>query len=234
MVAYASLPAAGSSGKLYNFSDSPYTAIDNGSSYDYFYNGHKAVLLDQSGWTWFNQGSATVDQTPGFVALTSPVASGTNIRGRLRGSYPAGNFTLVVGVQQIAVQAGSVDSLTCIGLTISDGTKHKVFVVANFNFNTANGPSAIWVGKYASATSATSATVPYTELNLGTNPMWLKLVDNGTNQIFSYSYDKFTWIQILSETRTTHLTPSDLGIVITNQGGTPPVQGGNIISWDLT
>lgn len=194
----------------------------------------KLVPLDQSGWSWFNQGSAVVTQGSDLVNLESPTATGTNIRGRLSGSYPSPTFTLIAVVRPKFQSAGHIAGLGCLGITISDGTKHKIFVVSNFNFNTADPPPAIWVGKYNSATSAVSATVIDSLLPAGSGvPVWLKVVDNNTNQIFSFSFNGVTYTQVLSETRTTHLTPSDIGIVIANQSGSQDA-GGDILSWSLT
>ena len=188
--------------------------------------------LDQSAWTWFNQGTATVNQAGNIVTLLTPGSlAGTNLRGRLRGSYPTAPFTLIVVVRPWFQVAGAAVLLDVIGLTVTDGTKHKILVGANFNFNTAAGPSGIWVGKYASATSATSATV-IDAIQIQNSVVYLKLVDDNTNQTFSYSLDGQQYIQVLQETRTTFLTPSDIGIVTTNQAGTQRA-GGSVLSWAL-
>jgi hypothetical protein len=58
-------------------------------------------------------------------------------------------------------------------------------------------------------------------------------VDDNTNQTFSYSLDGQQYIQVLQEARTTFLTPSDIGIVTTNQSGTQQA-GGSVLSWALS
>lgn len=186
--------------------------------------------LSQSTWSWFNQGSATVTQGASLVTLLSPSATGTNIRGRLRGSYPSGTTTLIVIVKPWFQFAGTITNLGLIGITISDGTKHKIFVAANFNFATGATPPAIWVGKYSSPTSASAATV-IDSINISANSnIWLKMVDDTVNQTFSYSLDGNVYVQVLQEARTTFLTPSDIGICVTCQSATQ-TQGGTIISW---
>ena len=231
-IAFASLPAPGTAGKVYYFTDSPYMARDNGSSYNYYYEGFPVTPLSIAGWTGF--ATPTTDTTDGVVTMTNLVSGGTQLRGYLRGSYPAQPFTLIVGVRPLFNIAGSVTNLAVIGFTVSDGTKHKICVYSNFQFNTAGGPTTFFVGKYNSPTSAVSGT-DVSNLNFTNEVVWLKLVDSGGNQTFSFSYNKKTWVQILSEARTTHLTPSDIGIVMTSQGGTPSFnQGGEIVSWEIT
>jgi hypothetical protein len=186
--------------------------------------------LVQSTWTWFNQGSAVVTQGDALVTLLSPSATGTNIRGRLRGNYPSGTTTLIVVLRPWSQIAGSNTNLGVAGVTISDGTKHKIFVAANFNFNTAAPPQSIWVGRYNTATSASSATV-VDSLDIASNTtVWLKMVDDGVNQTFSYSFDGQGYVQVLQESRTAFLTPSDIGICITCQSASQ-TQGGTFLSW---
>lgn len=232
LTTFAAANATEKAGIIQQYSDSPVRARDNGAGFDYSVHGWPVKLLDQSAWTSF--GTPTVDQSLGSVTLTGPVSGGTQLRGRLRGSYPATPFTLVVGLRPLfAVSPGAVSMLAVVGLVLSDGTKFKNFVCANFDFNTAAPPPAIWVGTYNNATSAVSAPARATNI-LMQDIMWLKLVDNGTNLTYSYSLNKKTYVQLLTELRTTFLTPSDIGIVMTNQGSTPPFdQGGDIISWEL-
>lgn len=190
----------------------------------------RVTPLDQAAWNWFNQGSASVVQANGLVYLITPSAGGTNIRGRLQGSYPTPPFTLTVGILPFFQEAGSISNLNILGIAISDGTKFKVLVAANFNFNTTNAPSAIWVGKYNTFSAAVSATVAVWQLR---TIVWLRVVDDGVDQFFYFSMDKVNWILLLQEARTTHLTPSDIGIVVTNQSGSFD-SGGDIVSWELT
>lgn len=208
------------------------SGVSGGDYYSQF-GGFKVVPLDQSNWTWFNQGSASVNQRGKLVNLTSPTAGGTNLRGRLRGSYPTTPFTITVVIQPYFQSAGNISGLGLLGFTVSDGTKHKILVASNFNFNTANPPPSFWVAKYASATSATSATVIDSMPSAAqTIPIWLKMTDDGTNQTFYFSFDGVNFTQILQEARTTHLTPSDIGIVMGNQSGSQTV-GGNFLSWEI-
>lgn len=233
LVNFASLPAASTDGLVYYFNDTSYVARDNGASYDYFYQGSKATLLDDSGWSWFNQGSATRNTGGGMVQLLTPTAAGTQLRGRLRGSYPTPPFTLTTIIQPRFQFAAGSNGLGIFGITVTDGTKHKIFVAASFNFNTANPPDGLWVGKYNSVTAAVSATVYDSIQPAGSGvPVWLRLEDNNTNQIFSFSFDGVFFTTVLSEARTTHLTPSDLGLVLTNQSGSQEV-GGNVLSWRI-
>jgi hypothetical protein len=190
--------------------------------------------LDQSAWSWFNQGSATVNQASNVVFLSSPSAVGTNLRGRLSGSYPTPPFTLTVAVIPTFQVNSAGANFGVFGVTISDGTLHKILVAANFNFTTGAAPPALWVGNYNSVTSPASATVIANINSAGTGVLvWLRVVDNNTNQIFSYSFDGVNYVQILSESRITHLVPNNIGIVMTNQSGSQSI-GGSFISWALS
>lgn len=197
------------------------------------FGGFKVVPLDQSGWSWFNQGSAAVAQGGGVVRLfDASNTGGTNIRGRLRGSYPSPPFVLVAVVKpwfENAEYTGAFQALDSIGIAVSDGTKYKDFIASNFTWGTGHAPSVIGVEKMNTVSSA-GAEVAH---SLILPPLiWLKLEDDNTNQIFSYSFDGINYVTLLSEARTTFLTPSDIGIVMNHQTGATPA-GGDVISWDL-
>lgn len=191
------------------------------------------TALDQSAWTWKNQGSATVTQANNIVSLLSPTAAGTNLRARLKGSYPSASFTLIVAVRPWMQFAGNLTGLSAVGFVISDGTKYKFTAAASFNFTTAANPSAVWTARYNTTTSASTATV-IDNIQLANAVVWLKLVDDlSTTQTFSYSLDGVTYVQILSETRTNFLTPTDMGVAILSQSGSQNA-GGAILSWAQT
>ena len=201
------------------------------SAADFYGPLFKWIALDQSAWTWFNQGSAVVNQQNGLVSLLAPSVGGTNILGRLRGSYPSTPFTLIVGLMPFFQSAGVVQNINLLGIVLSDGTKFKIFDAANFNISNGSPPSGINVGNYNTATSFNS--VAANTLMELPNIVWLKMVDDGANLTFSFSYDKTNWVQLLQHARTTFLTPSDIGIVVTNQSG-GILSGGDIVSWELT
>lgn len=192
------------------------------SGADYYGPIWKIPLLDQSGWTWVNQGSATVDQAGGSVYLDTPAAAGTNLRVR-KTTAPSTPYTLTTGIKRWFSIASSLTSLMAAGLIVRESSTGEMsaIAIANFTFATANAPASIWAGNYNSATSAAGAIgSERNSANIG-DPVWLRITDNGTNLIFEASIDKIHWYQIASVGRTTHMAggPDEIGIFITDQAG---------------
>ena len=182
----------------------------------------KTSLIDQSGWTWVNQGSWTVDQSGGVIYLDGPAAAGTNLRVR-KTTAPSTPYTLTAGIKRWFSVASSLTSLMAAGVAFREsGTGElSILAVSNFTFATANSPPSIFAANYTSATVAGGAIG--TERNSAevSDLMWLRITDNGTNLIFEASIDKKHWYEIASVGRTTHMAggPDEIGIWATNQAG---------------
>lgn len=93
-VAYASIPAAGTEGRVQYFTDAPYVARDNGSTWDYWLQPYGKVTPPPSGWSWNNQGSATIDLSKGYAQLLIPKGAGEVIRMRYR-SAPSLPYSII-------------------------------------------------------------------------------------------------------------------------------------------
>ena len=65
---------------------------------------------------------------------------------------------------------------------------------------------------YNSPTSFNGNTLGAIVPTTGTYMMWLKLADDGTNLTLSWSYDGTNYTSVLTQSRTTFLTPDQIGI----------------------
>lgn len=63
--------------------------------------------------------------------------------------------------------------------------------------------------------------------------VWLRMTDNGTNRLGSYSADGYNFIQYYSETRTTFLTADEVGFFCNTSVTTAPA-GMTLLSWAQT
>lgn len=205
------------------------------SAGDYYGPIHKLVALDQSGWSWVNQGSFTVSQGSGIVQLAGPAAAGTNLRCRVK-TAPSVPYTITVGLTTWFATAGSVLSLQAAGLVFREsGTGElSVLILSNFTLATANSPQSISAANYNSPTSFNA--VIGAERNSGmlqVSPVWLRITDNNTNLVFQASIDKVNWYEIASIGRTSFMAggPDQVGIVGTNQAGSTDMSA-SFLSWE--
>jgi len=61
---------------------------------------------------------------------------------------------------------------------------------------------------------------------------WLRIEDNNTNLIFSFSTDGVHFLVMGQEARTTFLTPDEIGFAVNNFGNTNSEAMATIVSWD--
>lgn len=194
------------------------TGVDGG---DFAGPGWKLVPLDQSAWSWVNQGSATVVQQKGIVYLATPFAAGTNLRARV-GTAPSAPYRIEAGIKTWFSAATSNVSLMAAGLLFREsGTGElSVIVISNFTFGTANHPASIAAANYNSATSFNAVIGTERNTVLG-QVIWLAIEDNNTNLIFQASIDRINWETRATIGRTSLMAggPDQVGIVVTNQAG---------------
>jgi hypothetical protein len=199
----------------------------------------KLTRLDQSSWSWVNQGSAVVTQSGGLVKLITPTAGGTNVRARVK-TVPSVPYTVEVGVIGHFQLAASVTNLNAIGFVHRESGTSKLIgmFLANFKASTGGTPPAVWVATYTNETTFGAvqgtefATVNPTITSPFAGVIWLRATDNNTNLIYEYSYDRQTWVQLASVSRTAHMAgaPNQVGIACLHQSGSID-SGGWIVSW---
>lgn len=205
---FASLPAAGTVGRMFLFTDSLYTfALDNGSAWTYFSQGHS--MTPPSGFAWQNQSTATLTTTFGGEMILSAIgAGGANISGRFI-AYPATPFTrtVAVSVKPLVVNGSTNPTNANGGLYISDGTAVETFSIYGLStMQIQFGPSV------TNITTNITAFPYYTGL---LNPVvWLRMDDGVTaanKRTFFYSWDGSNFTQIFQESNTANLTPTRIG-----------------------
>ncbi len=193
--------------------------------------GPLRTALDQSGWAWLNQGGATVTQGSGLVQLFLANEVSENIRGRFIAAPASTPYTITA----LILPGQMTSSGTCgVGIAFRESGTSKVVYIAMVGNAGSAGPR-IHVRKNTNeTTNSTSSTGPQF-LVTPANGMWLRISDNGTNVIYSYSFDGVNFTTQLSETRATFFTvkPNQVGIAIQNFGSNQDTWG-SIASWVQT
>jgi hypothetical protein len=174
---------------------------------------YKLTRLDQSGWSWVNQGGAAVTQGSGVVFLTIPTNVAENVRGRFVAA-PATPWTRTVGLNNNPILGNCA-----WGFWLRESGTGKLVGTC---FRTPSGDTR----PLLSARKYTSPTVFSSQSEIGpivpAAMSWFRLADNGTNITLSYSFDSVNYTTLLTETRGTFFTtgPDEIGIAGHNFSGT--------------
>jgi hypothetical protein len=160
--------------------------------------------------TAVNQSTSTAIDSAAGIFMHQPFGA-TQFLFALLQTAPATPWTFTAA---LIMQIFPLDFMS-MGLCFSDGTKivtcgvghHTVINFESFQWN--------------SATSFSASTLETPFPGLATPAvLWLRLQDNGTNRVFSYSLDGVNFIALQSTARTTFLTATKLGLFMDCQNST--------------
>lgn len=235
-VAFASQPTCDSSitNVLIKYTDVYFPVSDhcNGTSYQSYYGDLPVTRPSTSGWTVHN--SPTVDSSKGVYQ----VVTGTSnlFYGAVRAVPASSNFTVTAGFETMVFDATATTNYpTPIGFCVTDGnaTSDKRQCIAMY----INGYSSFRDLMVATSTGATDwAGTGATTTNIFTIPrnfagrIYFEYQDNGTNRIFRIGLSRNAMIDVLSQSRTTHLTATHIGFYST-PGATSLAQNLSLFDW---
>lgn len=212
---YASRPATASAGSRYVSTDGHIEFIFDGSNWRPLIDGVVGTQspLAASFSTHINWGAGTTLTDAQGTVFFSDTTSGGNENDHSAVLNTAGStYTLIAGFRPLttlAVNSGG-------GLVITDGTKLiKWWVVY-----TASGLTS----QVVTLTNSTTFVANLLTVSMpvsANHTIWFKIVNNGTNRLYSWSADGNNWNLAFSHATGTFLTETQYGIVISplNSGG---------------
>lgn len=210
--AIASLPASSATaGNMYICTDSPYTFIWNGSSWDSYAFGYKLTQPVLGSFTALNAG--TTDTTHGGIIASAtrgaanaawyyvsiPAgASYTDIAFTMSGvdTGPNGSFALIIQAAAATTNACRYYGLGSLGSSVQ---------TQQFEVSTTN-----------CATAAAFASSNINLVSVAAGPLyWMRFYDDGTTnrQVF-VSTNPYVWNQVVSEARTLQFTATVVGFAV--------------------
>jgi len=184
-------------GLMYQPTDSFFYEIYGSSGWQTYYGGRPVSPPSKlSGWSWLNQGTATIDTSKGAFILSAPCQSGDQFRIYLK-SVINTNFTITscfrfmcrpsnYGTAELVLRESSTGKLVKAGFAYNGGYR--------VGFNQ-------W-------SSVTSGVADYGNWNYGVpfTDMWFRLQQTASNLIFSISQDGYVWDVLSTQTRTSYFT----------------------------
>ncbi len=180
----ASLPAAGTAGRLYIANDSNYAFYDNGTAWIAFGLLTPSLSLPTTSLFPLTPNGGTLGTSNGRVTMTSPGNGGDTIRpavGPVPGSTPYSVKTLIATSISQANYHGAG-----ISLYDSGSGRNTAFGIVSFPGNT----FTVFLNQYTAFNSGASSSIT---AGGAMNPMWLKVLNNGTNLSYLTSPDGEIW-----------------------------------------
>lgn len=215
---YASRPAAGTAGRIFLPNNSYYLERDNGTAWIPWGPIFPMTPPVLGNFTWVNQGEATAAVTNGGIYLYTP-KSGTNVR-VLKKAAPARPYTITACYLSHIMAS---NYLAC-GLVFRQSSDGKLITFGNLHNNVFYLASVKW-------NSPTSWSADVFKLGALTGYlMFIRIADDDTNRICSWSADGQNWIVLHTVGRTDFMTADEVGFFVHGENGTYPAAL-TLLSW---
>lgn len=211
---YASLPAAGIAGRKYYSTDSPYTLLDDGTNWLHFVNNMMVTPPVYGDYTWVNQSVGTATAAKGGIYMEATTDNGTAQNNMaLVKTAPNTPYSIVVGY----IPYWPFDPFGVFGLIWRNSGSGNYQIV---RIGTSNGGSNFvqtYLENFNSPNSEQGNAFFRDFPMIGRPPVYVKIVDDGTNRKIYYGSNPFTFpLEYFSTARTTFVTPNQVGVFINN------------------
>lgn len=193
-----SLDGAGIAGRTFWPTDGGFLYRDNGATWQALGPIYRVYPVVPSEFSWVNQGTSVETSGNGIIHLSGAASIG--VTGRFKPIGATSGYTVILGFKNFGYIAGGN-----YGLYLRDSGGGKLI---NFTYDW-GGTGSIDVGKYNSPTSFSAGYAPFSNNPVGLSQqqvMWFKVVDNGTNFIFSSSCNGYQFGTQFIVSRTDFLT----------------------------
>ncbi len=192
-------PGTPATGDLFIVTDGYWNQeVYDGSAWRPMFDGALLTVPSSSGWSWDNQGSATIDSSLGGLHLYVPAGTSTNsLRLRYR-TAPSTPYTITAYFKPNIL--GATNGYFGFGFRQSSDGK---LACALYEATPPTATPTIYSAKF---TNATTYSTSYTNIKRHEWGGWLRIADNGTNRILSVSSDGKNWLAFHTVSRTDFLT----------------------------
>jgi hypothetical protein len=214
-VAIGSITSAGTAGRFYpTFTDSLLSARDSGSVWNYYWGGVGPItrVPSSAGYTLVN--SPVINVQNGGWLVTGASAGSSNLRFAYK-AYPVASFTYTIGF----IPTGLSESFNFGGLAVSDGTK---LISVGVSTDSGQQGNRLYIGavRWDTLSTGSFSAVEGTQYNAPVGgPIFITLSDDLSATFSCYWSNDINNLQqntIFSRARTTYLTPTRVGVVISS------------------
>ena len=175
---------------------------------------------------WINQGSSTLTDDGVSLFLRAPAGSGSNIHIRKQAA-PATPYTLTVAMRPTLYPA----SYSSCGVLFRESSSGKLHTFQTVFFDS-SGIHLI----SAKFSNPTTYVADYKNLiaPIAGAYVWLRIQDDGTNRICSFSMDGRNFIVYHTIGRTDYLTADEIGFCCLSNNGSAGEAGITVYSWEVS
>lgn len=218
---HSSPPSSPATGDQYICSDSAFSYVYNGASWQAYFMGI-AIVEPTSALTIVNAGSATVDYSHGGMLIAVPQGTNTYALWAVEQAIP-GSGAYYIDVAYMAAQPQS-NGGGGVGMTDGTATSNKATYM-KWGYEGSSTPQMERQNatNFSTFSSNSAVTIPTSLKQDGTNFLispqliWQRIYDDGaTNRTYYISYNGVTWVQIFQESRTNFLTPTQAAFIASN------------------
>lgn len=195
--AFASLPVSvPAAGSVYYCTDSPYTFVSNGSSWQAYYRGVPVTLPPQSGWSFLNSTGSpapSFSNVGGMLSCRRWQSGAWCTLGRSMG-VSSTSYTLEVGFYMY----GQPSNFMSAGPGIANTSAAKLAYVLTVQNNSVSGAAGLIGCNYGSLSTFSGGVTGTTNFfSAGpAGPLWVKIVNDGVHRTYYAALDRFDWTQI--------------------------------------
>jgi hypothetical protein len=220
----ASAPAQPTASNIgYLPTDGPYLQHSDGAGWNYFGTMRKMVPLNDSSWSWVNQGGAAMTTVGSTKMMTVPANTGDSLRCRLR-TVPSPPYTITAMVLNDYYPANYYHT----GIVLYDSGTGRL-QTWGYGYN-----SGMAQAVYNWSNTTTYNSTPGGALQIHTPYTFFRVVDDGTNLTFSSSTHGFDFSNVFfTTTRAAWIgTITDIGLMSDCNNNRP----GNmlVLHWEVT
>jgi hypothetical protein len=172
------------------------------------------TLPSTSGWTGYNLGSNTATADHGHQLLTVASDASPNLRGRVRTLSPSSNYTAEFRLDAVYPITPTTASYWFYGIILVDSATGKTILFGVGDMSAASANIVMTVAQWGTATGGSAATAYSAAFTTGSFPQWWRIRDDNTNRYYEYSYNRLDWRTAYTETRTTYITPNQIGYAV--------------------
>lgn len=200
---YAALPAAGTSGRIYLPSDGYHWLYDDGAEWTAWGPLFPMKEPPDTGWSWVNQGIATVQQAEGAIVVSDAGSAAYNMRVRVR-SMPSTPYTFTA----FMVLANRYDGDNAVGhgLVMRDSNTSRMTTFGYRNSNA--GDDYLRVERWDDANNWDSSPAD-NDVDFVYTRMGFRIYDDGSDHYFYWSADMQNWLEFYNEGRASWLASQD-------------------------
>jgi hypothetical protein len=223
---YDNKPAAGVKGRLFLPTDGLFLEYDDGSAWQKYGPYRRLKAPPQTGWSWVNQGNATVNYVGGALVLEDPECDATlpQLRILVRPILEATTVTMAFTFNGIG------SDVPFMGLCLrQEGGTYDGFL---YGYGVYSG-SSMWVAQWRRYNSPTSlaSNGDWDDYLYPQRLIWWRCQLAGDRRRIWYSADGVNWIMGLDDSISSYFTPTQFGIFIDPTNNAQPVSM-SLVHWE--